>query len=83
MAKSKVKVKMQSAGAKSVLLSDSVRDDLKLRADRIAAAAGPGFVAEVRWGKGRALASVTATTPDAMRAEANDRVLTKALDAGR
>lgn len=79
----KVIVKMNSRGAAALLKGAEVQADLKERADRIAAAAGPGFEAEVKVGRTRAMASVTATTADAQRAEANDRALTRALDAGR
>lgn len=79
----KPKVKMQSAGARALLLSREVMDDIKDRAGAIANAAGPGFVAEAERGRTRYLGSVYADTDAARRAEAESRVLTRALDAGR
>lgn len=76
-------VKMLRKGSKELLQSAEVQAELKRRADAIAQRAGAGFVAEVKVGKTRALASVRADTADAKRAEANDRVLLKALDAAR
>jgi hypothetical protein len=78
-----VKVKMNSKGSRELLKSPEVQAELKRRADAIAQRAGAGFVAKVKVGKTRALASVSADTADAMRAEATDRVLLKALDAAR
>lgn len=68
----------------ALLQSPAMRADLKRRADRIAAAAGPGMVAEeVRLTSTRARVSVKTETFDAKRAEATDRALTRAIDAGR
>ena len=78
-----IRVQMDHAGARQLLKSAEVQEDLKRRAEAIAQRAGAGFEAEVKVGRTRAVASVTAETADAMRAEAADRVLTKALDAGR
>lgn len=79
----KVQVRMNAAGARSILRSDSVRAFLKARADRIASAAGPGMEASSMVGPNRARASVITATFKARRAEAKDRRLTRALDAGR
>jgi len=76
-------VKMDSAGSRALLQSVEVRADLMGRAEKIAARAGAGFEAKVVVGRKRAMASISAATPDAARAEATDRVLLKALDAGR
>ena len=78
-----IRVKMDHAGARQLLKSVEVQEDLKRRVEAIAQRAGTGFEAEVKVGRTRAVASVTAETADAMRAESKDRVLTKALDAGR
>jgi tRNA A37 threonylcarbamoyltransferase TsaD len=67
----------------ALLKSVAVQRDLKARTDRIAAAAGPGMVASVQAGRNRARASVITTTKGAREAEARDRRLTRALDAGR
>lgn len=57
--------------------------DLAARAARIADAAGEGFDSEARVGRRRALAMVFPATPEAAVREQTDRVLTKAIDAGR
>ena len=65
---------------------EGVQADLKRRAEAIAAAAGgpeAGFEVGTNVGPNRARASVVTTTIEAMRAEAEDRTLTRALDAGR
>ena len=80
-----VRIELNAAGVRSLLQSSDVQADLQGRAERIAAAAGgaPDFVAESRVGATRARASVRTATFDGMRAEATDRVLSRALDAGR
>ena len=60
-----------------------VKNDLKKRADRIAAAAGDGMESSVVIGRTRARASVITATHAARRAEARDASLTRAIDAGR
>ena len=60
-----------------------VAEDLKDRAARIAAAAGEGMETDYAVGRNRARASVRTATFAAMRAEAKDRALSRALDAGR
>lgn len=78
-----VRVKLNSAGVRALLRSTEVRNDLGRRADKIAAAAGDGMEAEVSVGSNRARAAVYTATFDAMRAEAEGRALSAALDAGR
>lgn len=78
-----VRVKMNSKGARALLRSHEVQDDLRKRADRIAARAGAGFEVESGRGTNRARAAVITKTARAMRAEAKDKRLTRALDAGR
>lgn len=63
--------------------SAEVRADLRRRAEAIAEAAGEGFEVNERFGKSRARASVRAETFEARKAEAQDKVLTAAIDAGR
>jgi len=77
------KVKISTVGAVKVLKSSGVHDDLLARAERIAAKAGPGMKASAFYGRGRARASVITDTPEAMREEATNRTLTKALSAGQ
>ena len=79
----KVQVRVNTSGAQSILKSSEVRAFLKAKADRIAAAAGAGFESSSMVGPNRARASVITATAKARRAEAKDRALTRALDAGR
>lgn len=74
---------MNGAGIKEILQSGAVQAELRARADRIAAAAGQGMEASLRVGRTRARASVITGSREAMLAEATDRSLTRALDAGR
>lgn len=77
------KVKLNRRGVESILKSERVQADLRARASRIAAAAGPGMVASVGVGRNRARAAIITGTEAARDAEARDRALTRALDAGR
>lgn len=80
---SKIRIVVSEEGIRAVLKSGAVQADLQSRAARIAAAAGPGMQASSFMGKTRARASVITATAKARRAEARDRALTRALDAGR
>jgi hypothetical protein len=80
---SKVRIDINSAGILALLQSGGVQALLLAKAERIAAAAGEGMEASVRVGKTRARASVITATSHARKAEAVDRALTKAIDAGR
>jgi hypothetical protein len=60
-----------------------VQGDLRGRASRIATAAGDGHEVELAVGRVRARASVRTATFEAMRAEAENRTLSRAIDAGR
>lgn len=80
---SKIRIEVSSAGIQAVLKSPEVEAFLRAKADRIAAAAGEGMEAGSRVGRTRARASVITASRAARRAEAVDRALTKALDAGR
>lgn len=75
-------IKLHSPGVKA-LLQDPKVTDLEGRAARIAAAAGEGMEADLTIGPQRARASVRTATPEAMVAEATNRDLTRAIDAGR
>lgn len=79
----KIRIDINSAGIQELLKSGPVQALLSAKAQRIAAAAGPGMEASSRVGKTRARASVITTTRAARKAEAEDRALTKAIDAGR
>jgi len=67
--------------------SPEVQADIQARAERIASAAGDGFVVTPvttnRSMSGRAHVAVITGDADAMLAEANDQALTRAIDAGR
>ena len=60
-----------------------VAADLQSRARRIAAAAGEGMEVDYAVGARRARASVRTASVPARRAEAKNRALSRALDAGR
>lgn len=79
----KFRVDVSDAGIQALLKSSEVQALLKEKADRIAAAGGPGMEASSWVGRTRARASVITASGKARRAEATDRALTKALDAGR
>ena len=79
----KIRVELNSAGIDQLLKSPEVMAELQRRAGRVAAAAGEGFEAETYIGRDRARAVVRSTTAKAARAEAQDRALTRALDAAR
>ena len=78
-----IRIEVNSAAIQALLKSAEVQADLESRARRIAAVAGDGMEAGSRIGKTRARASVVTATRKARLAEATDRALTKALDAGR
>jgi len=83
MAIRSVRIRLNSDGVRELLQSPEVQADLRARAERIAAAAGPGHVVETSVGSTRARAVVITSTFDAMLAEARDRNLTRAISAGR
>lgn len=83
MARRRMRIELNSKGLRQLLRSPEVLADVEQRAQRIAAAAGEGFEASAKLGPNRARASVVTATAEAMLAEAEDRALTRALDAGR
>lgn len=78
-----IRIELNRDGIRELLKSNEVRADLQARAERIAAAAGPGFIADSTVGPNRARASAGTSDMDSMLAEAHDRALTRAIDAGR
>lgn len=73
-------------GYRELMRSPGVVAQLSERADRIADAAGDGFVVDVDQESGRRRtprASVRTGTFEARLAEARDHVLERAIDAGR
>ena len=79
----KMRFKLNRGGVRDLLRGPQVLSDLRSRASRVAAAAGPGHRVEVGLGPNRARAAVITDTMEARRAEATDRSLTRAIDAGR
>ena len=79
------RIEMNTAGAAALLKSAGVLADLQRRGDAIAEAAGgaPDFVANGSVRRNRAHVSVVTATFEGRRAEATDRKLSRALDAGR
>lgn len=78
-----IRIEVNSTGIQALLKSEEVQSLLAAKAERIAAAAGDGFEVSSRIGATRARASVITATKAARKAEAVDRSLTKAIDAGR
>jgi hypothetical protein len=80
----KIRVKLNSKGVRELLNSPEVQADLLERAERIRAAAGSDedFVVHESTSD-RAGAVVVTASHEGRRAEAEDRVLTQAIDAGR
>ena len=78
-----VRIELNRDGVAEILKSAGVLAELERRAHAIAAAAGDGFVVESSTGRSRARVRVYADTFEAKRAEAKDRALTRAIDAGR
>lgn len=80
----KIKIEMIPAGFSGTMRSAEVKADLKARAERVRDATGvEGFEVIETDNAGRSGALVVATTYEARKAEATDKVLTKAIDAGR
>lgn len=79
----RTRVVLRSAGFRALLLGPEVQGDLHRRGEAIAAAAGPGHVVRDQPSANRARVAVFTQTNTAKRAEAEDRNLTRAMDAGR
>jgi hypothetical protein len=82
---SKVRIVLNSAGIVELLQSEPIRADLERRAKAVAEAAGgePDYQADAWIGKDRARGTVRTATHKARRDEANDRTLTRSIDAAR
>lgn len=77
-------IKFHDAGFVELLNCSGVIDELDKIAQRIADAAGDGMTVDpAKSGKVRARAGVFTETTQAKVAEATDRALTKAIEAGR
>jgi len=79
----RVRIEINKQGVRDLLLSREVAADIDRRAGKVAAAAGPGFVVKSNNTSERHRAVVVTDTHEARRAEAKDRALTRAIDAGR
>ena len=81
----KVRFKWNMAGYRAIRTAPGVQNDLASRGARVAGAAGPGMVVEsgITGGRQRARTAVITGTAEARRAEATNRALTRAIDAGR
>lgn len=82
MAKS-LRIKVNSAAVKQLLSSQAVADDLTQRGERMADAAGEGVEVTTTRNRDRAVVFVRTETFEAKKAEAEDGVLRRAIDAGR
>lgn len=78
-----MRIKLNQAGIRALLGDSRTRADLAARGNRIAAAAGPGVEVRPETNRDRAVVFVTTATPEARKAEAEQRKLSKAIDAGR
>lgn len=78
------KLEFHNAGFVDLLNAPGVIAELDKIAGRIAAAAGDGMTIDAAVaGRHRARAQVFTETPEAKIAEATDRALTRAIEAGR
>jgi len=80
------RLKLKSEGVRALLHSPSVVADLQERAERVLDDAGgeeEGFAIIEADDEKRARRVVVTATPEAMTLEAEDRVLTAAIDAAR
>lgn len=75
----RLRVKMNSQGARELINSLEVQDELLDYAQLIATRAGTGHEADVQAGKNRAHARAVAVTSAAMAANRSKNVLLKAL----
>lgn len=80
---SKVRIEFHSEGFAALLRHPGIEADIRQRAEAIAEAAGEGVDAVVVQGRDRVRAVVQTNTPEAKRAEAEDKTLTSAIGAGR
>ena len=75
--------KLNRKGIRDLLRSPAVEAELRRRAERIAAQAGPGMRVDGGVGPNRARAAVITDTIEARLAERRSKALTRAINAGR
>lgn len=78
----KIRLEINAGNIGKLLRGSEVQTDLMARGNAIASAAGPGHSVDMTF-TDRAAVFIRTDTPEAMVAEARDRTLTSALDAGR
>jgi hypothetical protein len=78
-----VKIQLVKGAVAELLTGTDMATDLEARGKRIAAAAGPGHRVVSEKGRRRVRVAVITHTAAARRAEAVNRNLTRAVDAGR
>ncbi len=78
-----VTIKWNVPAFEEIRRDPSVKSDLAIRADRIAEAAGDGYESSSTEGATRSRASVVTTTYAAIRDNAKNNTLIRAVDAGR
>ena len=79
----KVRVVHHSKGYRALLVDPKVVADVRRRAERVADAAGEGYVAESSEPRKRARAAVVTATGKAIRDNAENQTLLRSLDAAR
>lgn len=77
------KLRWRIKGFRELRLAPGVIEDLGRRADAVRADAGDGYESSTFEGRNRGRASVITVTADAMRDNARNQSLLRALDAGR
>lgn len=80
---SDVRVVLKMRGIRALLRSNAVQSNLAARAVRAARAAGPGFEAVVKPHKYTARVFVQTADAEGRKREAEEKVLTRSLDAMR
>lgn len=80
----KVVIKLDTAEIQKFLKTNAgVKDDLQHRVDAVVNRAGPGHTGAVWVGHDRQRGTVRATTYEARKKEAEDKNLTRSVDAAR
>lgn len=82
---SRVRIKWNRDAFRAIRTSPEVAGELAARGQRIADAAGPGYLAEsgITGGRGRARTAVFTSDGQSIRDNAENQTLLRSLDAGR